>query len=379
MPKSPKAVLITKFPYSSRFGGGERHTIDIAEALRVRGFNIHFVGSCRILRDELRRRRFPTQRLWAGIEPVTPWSILLFPLLAPFIFIGLVGTLVYYRFIRRVRILYCLSLTEKLLLPLFARMIGIRVFFMEHRMLDRWLTKNPLRFLYTFQSIFSSVITVSGAQARQCEDIGVKKGRIHTIHNGIDLKMFPWPRARAEQHPAFIIGTVAGLEPGKGIAYLLKALADLKEQIPQFRALIVGSGPERAKLVWLSRQLRLRECVQWVGFQRDVHRWYSHFDIFVLPSVKAESFGIVLLEAMAAGVPVIATRLGGVPEVVDDGRTGFLVPPSDAKAITEKILYLYHHRERIPEVVENARKSVELHFRHDTMIRNFIKLFEEAV
>ncbi len=370
-------ILITKFPLSSRYGGGEKHTLEVVEALSRRGYNFFSLGSCRVLRDEFRRRRVPLHYLWAGIEPVTPAAVVLFPVTALPVFFLLVIALVYYRLIKKVKTLYCLSLTEKLLLPLVARLLGTRIYFVEHRMVDRWLTKNPLRFLYAFQSRFATTIAVSQALAQQLTTIGVSEKRIRVVYVGIDLQQFPWPRRREEHQTSFIVGTVAGLEPGKGIAYLLKAILEVREHIPNIRVLVIGTGPERKKLVWLASQLGLREAVQWVGFQREAQRWYNHFDVFVLPSIKAESFGIVVIEAMAAGVPVIATRLGGVPEIIQDGVNGLLVPPGDAHAIAEKILSLYYHRERIAALAGAARKSVEERFRHDTMIRHMIKLFDE--
>lgn len=371
-------MLIMKFPFASRFGGGEKHTLDVAIALRQRGFRVHFVGSCRVLRTEMRKQGFATQLFWAGVEPVTPLAAILFLPWAPVAFLLLACALLYYRIVRKVRILYCLSLTEKLLMPLFARMLGMRVFFMEHRLIDRWLTMNPWRFLYAFQTRIARVVTISQAVATQLAEIGVSSSRIHVISIGVDLAMFPWPRNRDLRPGAYVIGTVAGLEPGKGIAYLVKAVQEARENIPNLRAIVVGAGPERQKLTWLADRLGLREVMQWVGFQRDVYRWYAHFDIFVLPSIKPESFGMVVIEAMASGVPVIATQLGGVPEIITHGVNGFLVNPTDAHAIAERVIDLYHHRDVARRVADAGRKTVEERYRHDAMIRAFIRLFESS-
>jgi len=109
--------------------------------------------------------------------------------------------------------------------------------------------------------------------------------------------------------------------------------------------------------MWLAQQLGLREAVQWVGFQRDAYKWYAYFDVLALPSIKGESFGIVLIEAMAAGVPSLRLTSAG-SEVVADGRTGLLVPPGNAEALAEKIGYLYHHREHAKALVHEARKRL---------------------
>lgn len=373
-----KKILITKFPFASRFGGGEKHTLDIVTALFPKGYQVHLLSSCGVLLQEFRRRKIPAVRMWFGVEPVTAGALFLFIFTAIPIAVLLGIMLVLYR-LRGIRILYCLSLTEKVLVPWFARMLGMRVIFMEHRLIDRWLTHSPLRFLYALQSRASTVVAVSQALAKQLGSIGVPASRIEVISPGVDVRLFPWPRQRGVNHGAFIVGTVAGLEPGKGVAHLLHALSQARTHIPTLRALVVGSGPERQQLQWLSQQLGLKEQVQWVGFQRDAYRWYNHFDVFVLPSIKPESFGIVVIEAMAAGVPVIATKLGAVPEIIMNGVTGYLVPPGDAHTLSEKLLWLYYHREEIPRITEKARNLVENQYRHDAMIRRFIKLFEQQV
>ena len=373
------SLLILKFPLSSRFGGGEKHTLDLVSALKERGYVVHLVSSCHVLVQEFRRRRWAAHRVWAGIEPVTAGAILVFPIFVPFLLLFFIPLLLYYRIVRRVKVVYCLSLTEKVLVPLIARCLGMRVVFMEHRLIERWLTRNPLRVLYALQAKVATTVTISRAVADQLIHIGVPEKRLRIIPIGIDIRPFPWPRVHQDRHGAFIIGTVAGLEQGKGIAHLLKAMVELREHISSLRLLVVGNGPERKNLMWLSSRLGLEQVVQWVGFQREAQRWYNHFDVFVLPSVKPESFGIVVIEAMAAGVPVIATKHGGVVEIIEDGKTGYLVPPRNAHEIAEKILYLYYHRERVAEFSQAGRRVVEERFRHDAMIRSFIKLFEDML
>ncbi|MEZ4086973.1 MAG: glycosyltransferase, partial [Candidatus Gracilibacteria bacterium] len=157
------------------------------------------------------------------------------------------------------------------------------------------------------------------------------KGKISTIHNGIDLQQFDQSIIRfstqakdkiREQifqadHDDFIILTIAELHPRKGLNYLIEAFKTIQEQKPKTKLVIVGKGPQKAKLEKLIKKLELSDSVVLAGHQDDIPQILKSANLFVLPSVK-EAFGLVLLEAMAAQLPIIATEVGGIPEIVQN-------------------------------------------------------------
>jgi glycosyltransferase involved in cell wall biosynthesis len=164
----------------------------------------------------------------------------------------------------------------------------------------------------------------------------VPSERIRLVSEGIDLAR--WQRIAAEtprRSDGSTILCVARQYPRKHIADLLRALRQVRRAVPSAHAVVVGDGPEHLALRALAAELDLADAVQFLGAVADddaVARLYRQADIFCLPSVQ-EGFGIVFLEAMVSGLPVVATRATAIPEVVPDGRAGLLVPPGDVEAL----------------------------------------------
>jgi len=373
-----KNVLIFKFPYSSLFGGGERHMLLLVEGLIKKDFNFYLVSSCPVLLKEFKARHWPARKAWAGVEPVAKWSLVLFPFTALFVFLRLCLVLFYYRFWKKVTVLYCLSLTEKILATWPARILGMRVFWVEHVTVERWLTKNPLKIFYRLFSFLAKVITISKVIRDQLvEMIGVREKRITVIYNGVDLRKFEMKEYRWEKAARYNIGCVARLEKEKGIEFLIQAIKIIREFIPFVRLIIVGEGKERKKLIWLSERLGLQEIIQWIGHQKEIEKWYTYFDALALPSVVRESFGITLVEAMAIGIPVVASDIGGTGEIIDNKVTGLLARPGDSQDLADQLIYLYNNRTEAREMVLKAREKVEEQFNLERMIRDFYLLLRK--
>ena len=199
--------------------------------------------------------------------------------------------------------------------------------------------------------------------------------RIAVIPPGIDVRRFD--RARVDparvadfrQGASRVVGTVGRLADQKALDVLLDAAPRLLADDPGTRLLIVGDGPLRPALERRARQLGVQGAVVFAGHQADVVPAYSAMDVFVLPS-RYEGFGIVFLEAMAVGVPVVGTRVVGSEDAVVDGVTGLLVPCGDAPALAAAVLRLFSDcrlRERL--CAEAARKVARDHTREEMAVR----------
>jgi glycosyltransferase involved in cell wall biosynthesis len=169
--------------------------------------------------------------------------------------------------------------------------------------------------------------------------------RVEVIFNAAELSP-PRPGARAElrrelglEPEGEVIGTLGRLEPQKGVEHLLRAMVRVLDARPAARLVIVGDGPLRAELEALAARLGIARAVRFAGWRTDVPEVLSALDLFCLASLW-ESFGIVLAEAMLASLPIVATRVDGIPEVVCDGETGFLVAPGSDAELAERILAL---------------------------------------
>lgn len=193
------------------------------------------------------------------------------------------------------------------------------------------------------------VVAVSEGIRRHLVKKGMDDKRIVVIQNAVDIagsngsahKIRQEQRARLTLgKEEFVLGYVGRLSEEKGLRYLFTACSQLAEKGLSLKTLIVGEGPQKRELEHLAEELKIRESVIFTGFQEDIRRWLLCMDAFVLPSLT-EGTPMALLEAMACGVPVIATSVGGVPQVIDRGESGVLVAPGKPEEITSAVLALY--------------------------------------
>jgi glycosyltransferase involved in cell wall biosynthesis len=206
-----------------------------------------------------------------------------------------------------------------------------------------------------------------------------------TIHGGIDLAQVrsvgidPAVKRKELGLPPEgpIVGTAGRLVPIKGLEWLLKAATRVLTEFPQACFVIIGDGPMLGELRQLTSKLGIGLRVVFLGRREDVPECLAALDLFVLPSLN-EGMGRALIEAMAVGCPVVATRVGGIPDIVADGTTGLLVPPQDDRALADAILILLRDRSRRAAYGEAARQRVDERFDVTSMVRNIEQLYEEV-
>lgn len=225
------------------------------------------------------------------------------------------------------------------------------------------------------------VIAVSGAVRDTLLDSGVSAEKVEVVHNAVTLERFdpssvdPDGARRQLGIGAgdIVVGTVGKLHKGKGVFDLLAAFALLSGKHVRLKLLFVGDGPERSALEQEASRLSLSERVIFAGPSKDVARMYAAMDIFVLPSTCSEAFGMVLVEAMAMARPVIATEVGGIPEIVQDNVSGILVPPQDPGSISRAIDRYIEDPALRSRLAEEGRLLVSRRFTEQTMARAFEK------
>ena len=213
-------------------------------------------------------------------------------------------------------------------------------------------------------------VCVSEDGARLAVQHGVRGDRVRTIRNGIDVQRFTY-RAPQPDGPAVL---VARLSPEKDIETLLRAVALVVRQDPAFRLEIAGDGPCMSSLRQTSAALGLNERVRFLGEVRDVPSLLARAGLFVLSSLT-EGISLTLLEAMASGLPVVATSVGGNAEVVADGETGFLVPPQNPSALAEALLRLRRDPDACVCLGAAGRRRVEVKFHIRPMVAEYERLY----
>jgi glycosyltransferase involved in cell wall biosynthesis len=262
-----------------------------------------------------------------------------------------------------------------------AKITGAKVIFIRHqvdriRQTTRWLIANHV----------DRVVAVSKAVQDALLRSRVPSEKIEVIHNSIPLGQFSpalIDRGAARKELGIgsgeiVVGLVGKLNRGKGVYDALAAVGAVSERHPGVRLLYVGEGPERAMLEEEAMKMSLRRKVIFAGLRRDVVRMYAAMDIFTLPSTCEEAFGMVLIEAMAMVKPVIATRVGGIPEIIDHEVNGLLVPPHDAAALAGALSRLIDDSQFSKKIAEEGRRLVETKFSDKTMGDNFERVLAQV-
>ena len=189
--------------------------------------------------------------------------------------------------------------------------------------------------------------------------------RVALWHIGVDVSKYA--AATHGRKEKMCVLTVARLIKRKGIEYLLRALPDVIASVPGANVLVIGEGPERQPLVELAKSLGVSEHVNIIPPVPSLGAYLSTSDVFVLPSIVepdgvTEGLGVTSLDAAASSLPVVASRVGGIPETVDDGVTGYLVEPQDVQELASKIVWLLQDEELRRRMGAQGRKKVEEQF-----------------
>lgn len=209
--------------------------------------------------------------------------------------------------------------------------------------------------------------------------------KIVTIHSGVDLNHYTQVKVNVQEKRRYlglnpeglIVGTVGWLLPIKGPIYLLRAMAEVWKSHPQTSLVYVGKGDLEEELRKEASRMGVSERVWFLGWRDDIPEILRILDIFVLPSLN-EGMGRVLVEAMAAGRPVVASNVGGIPDLVIEGENGILVPAADSKALAHGIGFLISNPDKRREMGDKGRKMA-IRFGTDSMVQKIDRLYLELL
>ncbi|MFZ5516464.1 MAG: glycosyltransferase [Candidatus Zhuqueibacterota bacterium] len=264
------------------------------------------------------------------------------------------------------------------------RMAGVKaVFSWETISAPEWLIKRRL-WPYQFAMRYcAKVVSVSKATAKfLIEERGVPAEKVMIIPYGVNLRHYIVGDGNAMRQRLglngkdFIIGMVARLHPQKGHQYLFEAARSIVAKYPHVKFLIVGEGEIRRELEESVQKMDLSSNVTFLGHRTDVNDLLKAFDVFTLPSLF-EGLPNVVLEAMSAGKPVVATSVDGTVEAVVHGETGLLVPPKDPEKLKDAFIQLIEHKDQARDMGKKGRQRIENVFSLDKQVEAFQNLYEE--
>lgn len=251
-----------------------------------------------------------------------------------------------------------------------------------------WLTSQVIILIEKFAALFTDkFIALTELEKKDMARFGVaKEDKVDVIYQGLELLDYERPVRDAEEirrqfsieagQP--VVGMVGRLEPVKGPYYFVEAAHEVAKVFPHAKFLVVGEGSLRRSIEIGVDELGLRGNFVFTGWRDDVPQIMRIFDIEVLPSLN-EAVGIVLIEAQASGIPVVATKVGGIPEIVKDRETGILVPPADSRALSGAIIALLSDKDSRAMMAERGKAWVSGRFSADIMVSATSGLYQRLV
>lgn len=278
-----------------------------------------------------------------------------------------------------VQVILMSNFTEKLFVSFVSLFVKIPVVWIEYGRLENVFKRNfyiPKIVYRLLNNIpFKVIVPTKNTMGSLITDARVSLAKIACVPLGISFTQFTSTETQipfSKEKKALFIGNVSRLTTEKGQDYLIKAMKYVVKQIPNARLLLVGDGPDKNNYQKLVSELGLEKYVTITGFVNNLTDYYSVMDIFVFPTVwDLEGFGLVVPEAMSHKLPVVASNLGPVPEIVDDERTGILVKPKDEKALAKAIIDLANNFSKRKKMGEEGYKKVLEYF---TLEKSFQKV-----
>lgn len=249
----------------------------------------------------------------------------------------------------------------------------------------RFFKKAIVLLIYHFVDLF---ITVSDKSKEElCLNYKIRNKNVMVIYNGIDFMEYNYIDAEKVYYEKArlglkentkVVGVVSRLVKNKGIEVFISSIPDILKDFPNARFLIVGEGDLFDRLKDLTIALGVKDEVFLTGYKEDIKMMLALIDIFVVSSLH-ESFPLNVMEAMAAKLPVVATNVGGIPELVDDGVTGILIPPNNPKILSREICKLLKDPSKYKEMGQWGRDRVGKYFSSNEMIENTEKIYDKLL
>jgi glycosyltransferase involved in cell wall biosynthesis len=367
---SKKPVNILYIIGQLGLGGSENQLLDLIRRLPPQEYRLYI---CSLWCDMLLAPEF----LKAGVE------------IAPFhksrhIDISIVWKLCNFIRHKSIDIAHCIMFSGTTWGRLSAILAGVPIIIASERNVDIWKTW-PYWIIDNILAPFTNIIIENSKSVKlyYCRHVkgSIKKSVV--VYNGVDINRFvrddnirSTERRRLQiLESAPVVGIVANLSQNKDYPNLLNSAVLIRKIVPSINILIVGEGKERLKLIKLTQELGLTNCVKFLGLCREVEKILPIFDVFVLPSAY-EGFSNVIIEAMACGLPVVATNVGGNAEAVVEGETGFVVPPHSSELLAERVIELLIKTDLAKQMGNRGRERVESMFNMEKMVNAYDILYQ---
>jgi glycosyltransferase involved in cell wall biosynthesis len=351
-------------------GGTQKHLAQLATALNGRKFRVRL--GC------IRRQGYFAETL------STEWDIAEFRLGGSFFSrkaLNSARALARHLHAHGVSVAHSFSFYSNIIMIPVARMAGVPIVIGSHRQLGDLLTRLQFNAQTALLQLCDRIVCNSQAAAEQLATRGLSPNRLVVIPNAVSPEIFGVGHTRKQSSRASIVrvGMIARMSAaGKNHALLLRAAARLRSKSRNIQFFLAGDGPQRLQLESMTQKMGLTSHVKFLGERRDLGELLANLDISVLAS-SSESSPNAITESMAAGLPIVATRVGGIPEIISHGETGLLVPVNDDVRLADAIEYLAENPKVCVRLGRNAREFAVRHFRLDHVCNLYEQLYVELL
>lgn len=357
-----KDICVLNIVIAKVWGGGEQYVYDTARAMKKLGVKVYIVVD--------KTNTVMRQRFAEAAEVVT---FNLYSAAGIFAVNGLAG------FIKkqRVDIINCHSGHAMQLCLLLKFLTGAKVVMFKHNALPakhdfyhNWQRKNTDAFICVSRLVYD--LQIQGLTEAE-------KQKYHLVYNGIDTEKFDKYKNIKKDPDKFVIGYAGRIAGDKGIDILLQAFEKLSEKYYNIYLQLAGTDEKGylQKVQQFIVERNLQKRIEYLGNQKDMERYYKKLNLFVLPSVVKEAFGLVLCEAMYCGVPVITTNSGAQGEIITNNIEGEIVQAGDVNDLTKSIEDVYNNYQRCLKMAENAKEKVKEKFNVKKCAEELVKISEK--
>lgn len=358
------------------FGGPEKYIINMSASLGGRGHRV-VVASSRNNLMHFTENKIKAYPLFIG--PKLSKRNVLQLVFSPLMIVYLIRMIYYIKRRENIDLIYATYKKEQIIGTLASKLLRIPMVWREAGPLPSPIPDRKIwRLLYCwFANQANKIIATCKSARDSLMSIGVRPDKVSLVYTGIDLDAYV-QRSHSDRDNRPTIGIVGRLSGLKGHDELIKAMSLVAYEIPEILLLIVGDGPEKQRLQKMVCSLSLESQIEFIGHVSNIIPYLSKMDVFVLPS-QGEGLPLSIIEAMACGLPVIATNVGGIPDLVIQGKTGLLLSESTPDSLSEAIIKLIKNPELSHAMGNKGRQRAQKYFSSDRWIYELEKIFEEAI
>jgi glycosyltransferase involved in cell wall biosynthesis len=367
-------ILITKFPLRSSWGGAEDYTVQIVKNLSGQGCRFFLLSSCASMLSEFRKQGWQNTRWWLGFSPENFFSKLIFPITLLIAICPAIVILMYFRFWRQARKLYCCGLADKIILTPFAYLMGYRIIWVELLSVEKTVLHNCFGVVYKLISPLVKIISISNFVKGQLRKKGIYGVKV--IYPGLDcrhvLRKVETKEKKRFDPQKLTICTCCHITKDKRIEDLLKSLKILRNIGVAAELEIIGGGRHLSRVIDVARCRGLHPYINFVGYDREALERIFTCDIYVLPSI-AESFGVSLLVPMLLEKPIVAVKSGGVVEIINNEKEGLLVESKNPEELAGAVIRFLNNKKFTRRIVSSAKRKVLRRFTLEIMLEEWRK------